>query len=144
MVHIQNIQTTETKVKEQQMGIQTAPNDPEAVEKAVEEANKKPIETQPGKPNIQVGDVTTTKTEGSPTETKVSTTPSTDKDTNELEADWFTLGFLVKFLLVLGVFSGVFWYLGGLRVLARYIPALRGFVGGKGKYQRVGERDPEK
>jgi hypothetical protein len=55
------------------------------------------------------------------------------------DAGVLTLGNLLKVLVVLGVFGGVFWWLGGVRLVARYLPGQAA-----GNYAKLNRDDPEK
>jgi hypothetical protein len=106
------------------------------------------IQTTPAAPTTQAEEITTipaTGIVGITTPAAGATTTAAEKvDTAaatsaEAAADVLTLGNLLKLLLVLGVFGGVFWYIGGARLVARYLP---GQVGGN--YRKVNRDDPEK
>jgi hypothetical protein len=65
--------------------------------------------------------------------------PSPVSDGAIEDAGVLTLGNLLKVLVVLGVFGGVFWWLGGVRLVARYLPGQAA-----GNYAKLNRDDPEK
>jgi hypothetical protein len=74
---------------------------------------------------------------GSSSQTEKEPSPVSDGAIED--AGVLTLGNLLKVLVVLGVFGGVFWWLGGVRLVARYLPGQAA-----GNYAKLNRDDPEK
>jgi hypothetical protein len=68
-------------------------------------------------------------------------TPQVPPQLIDEDEGWFTLGSLVKIGVFVAVIGGIVWWLGGMRILRRYIP---GLGGREGRYRRVGDVDLEK
>jgi hypothetical protein len=129
---LQDDSITSEVAEEESVAIQTAP--------AAKPANDAVTTTTKEK----VTDVTTTELYQNTEVTETEKQPSSSEEglTSPPELGVFSFWNLFKLLLVLGVFGGIFWWIGGMRLVARYIPALRRRVGGK--YTKVQSEDPEK
>jgi hypothetical protein len=111
---------------------------------STDEVKGEPQTTIPAKEPTTMTHIEEAKPTGSKTEqNNGSTTTDPDETTFEKDEDdyseYLTFGNLFKVALVSAVFAGVFWWIGGMRLVYRYVPGFKG----RG-YKRVASHDLEK